>query len=179
MPNEPKGMLDVVKEKLTQERLGSYETDWNTPLSQAEEAQYQKYKKALGDRGDDTYYDLRGYWLKYGKEEDIKKPEAHFTDEFKKPTYATFSKDSKYHNSINPDGSMNVGGEWVGDSKFIPSPEMWGDENKKKSLLQHQKNESMDSISTGKGFEIQEPTGYPTSAVDHVKQAMKAYGITK
>ena len=180
---KPIGAIEAVKNQLKQdrqdrpERLGTHETNWNTPLTKAEEREYLKYQKALGDRGDDTHYDLRGYWLKYGRHEDLKIPEAHFTDEFKKPTYATFSKDSYYHNSMNHDGSLNVGGEWIGDDKFIPSAEMWGNPQKKKALLEHQGREEMEKISSGKGFNIIEPKSQPISAIDHVQMMMKQYGI--
>jgi hypothetical protein len=180
---KPQGAVEAVKNQLKQdrqgipERLGTHETNWNTPLSKSEEKQYLKYQKALGDRGDDTYYDLRGYWLKYGRNEDLKNPEVHFTDEFKKPTYATFSKDSYYHNSMNPDGTLNVGGEWMGDEEFIPSQEMWGDPQKKKALIKHQGREEEEKISTGKGFKITPPSSEPMGAIDRVQMMMKEYGI--
>jgi hypothetical protein len=180
---KPIGAIEAVKNQLKQnrqgipERLGTYDTNWNTPLSKGEEEQYLKYKKALGDRGDDTYYDLRGYWLKYGRNEDLKNPQAHFTDEFKKPSYATFSKDSYYHNSINPDGTLNVGGEWIGDEEFIPSAEMWGNPQKKKSLLEHQGREEVEKIYTGKGFKITPPSSEPIGAIDRAQMMMRQYGI--
>jgi len=182
MPSEmekPMGALDAVKKQLLNNRparLGTHETNWNTLLNEEDEMKYQQYKKSLGERGDDTHYDLRGYWLKYGKHENLKNPEAHFTDEFKKPSYATFSKDSYYHNSINPDGSMNIGGEWVGDNKFIPSQEMWDNEYKKNALFQHQAREQKESISTGKGFIIEPPSNEPINVINYTKDLMKNLG---
>jgi hypothetical protein len=87
-----------------------YTDKYNTPLSPAEEDQFQgwtaRQSKAIGrDVSKDTYdYDLRGWWKANGGP-DLEG--GHLTDQWKKPNHPTFSTGSMYH---GVDG--NDGGEW-------------------------------------------------------------------
>ena len=88
---------------------------YNTPLSDDQEASYQKWAKAVGHEGDTRDYDLRGAW----KADASQAENGHFPDTFKKPNHPTFSDESQYSGK---DG--NVGGKWGGTDEaptFTPS----------------------------------------------------------
>jgi len=93
-----------------------YSARYNTPLSPAEEAQFQAWAKANG-KGNDTYdYDLRGAW----KSGAATSENGHLPDTYKKPNHPTFSDQSQYH---GVDGVQ--GGTWGGGNgspwTFTPS----------------------------------------------------------
>lgn len=86
--------------------------DYNTPLSDDDEADFQKWKakNAPNDSGHD--YDLRGAY-KSGMSKD---PETgHWNDKFKKPNHPTFSDQSQYATGDNADRA----GHWEGNL-FVP-----------------------------------------------------------
>jgi hypothetical protein len=92
-------------------RIGNANTRYNTPLSAAEETQYQKWVKTLPvNLRDDYDYDLRGAWLAKIKPDQY----GHMPDLYKKPWHPTFSMESYY--SV----PLNEGGNWDEDN-FIPS----------------------------------------------------------
>jgi hypothetical protein len=107
--------------------------NFDTPLSKKEEKQYQSYKKALKDRGNEIDYDLRGYWKEEGRFIPVKSAldESHFTDKWKKPNHPGFSNESVYHNSINKDGTVNIGGQWLvgpdGRDTYVPPAKRYMD----------------------------------------------------
>lgn len=86
--------------------------DYNTLLSPAEEADYQK-EHAPGDSYD---YDMRGAF----KQGITAAGNGHFPDTFKKPNHPTFSNESIYH------GKGGQGGAWSVDAQgrdiFTPGP---------------------------------------------------------
>lgn len=94
-----------------EDRDGAYfYSNFNTPLTTAEEAQYQRY---LADRAmesgrdmgmDQADYDGRAYWLQSGGGVDGR---GHSGDIGKKPNHPTFSNQSMYSTAQNP------GGEWA------------------------------------------------------------------
>jgi hypothetical protein len=115
-------------------------SDFNTKLSNEDERMYEAYKKSLGEQGTEHDYDLRGYWKKYGRFEGEHELGSHFTDEFKKPNHPTFSTGSIYHGSQNPNGTVNIGGEWLTnpDGKDVFAPPNWRySDPVNRSLLQY------------------------------------------
>ena len=88
---------------------------YNTQLSPADEATFQKWAQDTGHTRDLQDYDMRGAW-KQGAEQGS---DGHFTDQYKKPNHPTFSTESQYH---GVDGYQ--GGTWGGDDNsptFAPS----------------------------------------------------------
>lgn len=89
---------------------------YDTALTKAEEAQYQKWRRGLPRplqyEGD---YDLRGYWKDPNTVKDNIVDGQHFTDQYKKPNHPTFSVESKY--AVGEDRKR--AGRWDGDT-FIP-----------------------------------------------------------
>jgi hypothetical protein len=79
---------------------------YNTPLSPAEEKNYQSWAKKAGRDRDVYDYDMRGAW-KQGITADRS---GHFPDTYKKPNHPTFSNESIYHGR---DG--HFGGYWDQD----------------------------------------------------------------
>jgi hypothetical protein len=78
---------------------------YNTKLSDEDEAKYQQWAKD-NKREKDTYdYDMRGAW----KEGITADPSGHFPDTYKKPNHPTFSHESQYATPENP------GGHWEQD----------------------------------------------------------------
>ena len=70
--------------------------EYDTGLGAAGEAAYTTWKKSLPKNlQNESDYDLRGFYKKYG-EKAIEEGQ-HLTDEFKKPNHPTFSKESKYY----------------------------------------------------------------------------------
>lgn len=146
--------------------LGSYKNGYNTPLSKADEERYQTYRLSLGDRGDDTDYDLRGYFMKYGQNEDGH--DGHFTDEFKKPSHPTFSEESQYHlTPANDNGDLNKGGKWVNGKDYLPHDDVLSDPDKLKALQWYWMN------SDEKGKVITDPKQRYDDFVEAVKDNLK------
>lgn len=114
---------------------GSYATNFDTPLTEDQEAEYQKYKSSLGEQGTDEDYDLRGFWLEHGEEPHEKG--AHFIDKYKKPNHPTFSDQSQYHGADNGMGGIHIGGSWVGDTGYIPPAHVLNDPKKMASLQRY------------------------------------------
>lgn len=90
---------------------------YNTPLADADEAEFRKWLKKEGRQRDLADYDLRGWWKENGGQSTKK---GHMTDQFKKPSHPTFSTESQYSGK---DG--NEGGTWrqAGEKwSFEPGP---------------------------------------------------------
>lgn len=77
--------------------------DYNTPLDEGKEAQFQKWLSKAGMAKDLENYDLRGFWKSNG----TAAPNGHLTDEYKKPNHPTFSEESIYS------GPATTGGKWI------------------------------------------------------------------
>ena len=94
-----------------------FSTQYNTPLSPAEEQQFLQWAKQTNRLNDLYDYDMRGAWKAGAAQSD----EGHFPDTFKKPNHPTFSAESKYH-----DPKAMPGGTWTQDAQgrtmFVPSP---------------------------------------------------------
>ena len=118
-------------------RKGDYSTDYNTVLSPDEQVEYNKYKSSLGERGNDSDYDLQGYWLKYGRNEQPKVEGTHFTDEFKKPNHKTFSDQSIYDKQKDKDGNEIKGGKWYGDTSYLPPASVLSDPARMRELQEY------------------------------------------
>lgn len=78
-------------------------SQYNTPLSTADEHHFQQWIKKQGREKDLNDYDLRGAWA--GQVEQSEN--GHFPDTFKKPNHPTFSDESQYSNG------ETKGGKWV------------------------------------------------------------------
>jgi allophanate hydrolase subunit 2 len=95
---------------------GAVGDDYNTPLSEGDEAKFQEWKakNAPNDSGAD--YDLRGAY----KDDMQKSANGHMGDKFKKPNHPTFSDQSKYAVGAQADRA----GHWVGpegpNQTFVP-----------------------------------------------------------
>lgn len=91
--------------------------NYDTPLNQQEESEFQQWKQkyAPNDTGED--YDLRGAF-KEGLEPDPKT--GHWPDTYKKPNHPTFSNESQY--AIGEDAKK--AGHWKGDRFVPPQPAM-------------------------------------------------------
>lgn len=81
-----------------------YSNKYNTKLSPAEEADFQKWAVQNNKTKDTFDYDLRGAW----KEGSAGTGGAHSPDTYKKPNHPTFSNQSKYNGAEG-----KTGGEWV------------------------------------------------------------------
>jgi hypothetical protein len=84
---------------------------YDTPLSPAEEADFQEWKKKYAPRDSGADYDLRGAF-RAGLTPDGKT--GHWEDTFKKPNHPTFSNQSQY-----ADDEPAKAGAWDGE-KYIP-----------------------------------------------------------
>lgn len=85
--------------------MTDYTDKFNTQLSAADEAAFQKWLTAAGRAGDLRDYDMRGAWLENrGKQA----ANGHFTDRYKKPNHPTFSTESQYSG-----GENGTGGQWL------------------------------------------------------------------
>lgn len=84
---------------------------FDTPLTPAEETQFQTWKAKYASRDSGYDYDLRGAF-KAGLTPDP--VTGHWPDTFKKPNHPTFSVESKYA-AFAPDKA----GRWSGDT-YIP-----------------------------------------------------------
>jgi len=118
-------------------RRGDYASNYNTVLTPDEQVEYNKYKAALGERGNDSDYDLQGYWLKYGRNEQPKAEGIHFTDEFKKPNHKTFSDQSIYDKEKDKEGNELKGGKWYGDTAYLPPASVLADPTKMRELQEY------------------------------------------
>ena len=118
-------------------RRGDYASNYNTVLTPDEQVEYNKYKAALGERGNDSDYDLQGYWLKYGRNEQPKAEGTHFTDEFKKPNHKTFSDQSIYDKEKDKEGNELKGGKWYGDTAYLPPASVLADPTKMRELQEY------------------------------------------
>jgi hypothetical protein len=109
----PVALMDFNQEPPRKAEPQDLSFQFNTPLTPAEQSQYQI---DMGDRAKDTYdYDLQGFWKSGGRFDG----RGHATDQFKKPNHPTFSDQSMYSNFATP------GGQWSGripeNSAFTPS----------------------------------------------------------
>lgn len=86
---------------------------FNTKLSDEDEAKYQQWAKQH-KREKDTYdYDMRGAWKDGGEQSE----NGHYPDTYKKPNHPTFSDESRYHKG------EYKGGKWStkdGRDTFTP-----------------------------------------------------------
>jgi len=115
---------------------GSDQNEYRTPMNPQQEASYQMYRSNLGDQGNDTNYDLRGYWLNnvYMKNNGEHIKGEHFDDMYKKPNHPTFSDESQY--SVG-----KPAGHWVDNHSFRPAEGT--DINKLRAYLQSPYGEGM------------------------------------
>lgn len=90
---------------------------YNTKLSDADEAEFQKWATANPRLGGTYDYDARGFWQAGAGAAD----NGHGSDQWKKPNHPTFSTGSQYS---GVDGFQ--GGQWAqsqgGSYSFTPSP---------------------------------------------------------
>ena len=98
--------------------------NYNTNLGAKDEVAFQAWAKNNNRLEDLIDYDLRGAWKQGAQQEN----NGHFPDTYKKPNHPTFSDQSIYHNTANPNGGKFVGGNWFDGEKgtytFTPSREM-------------------------------------------------------
>lgn len=89
---------------------------YNTRLSDADEAEFQKWAAANPRLGNTHDYDARGFWKDGAGAAD----NGHGSDQWKKPNHPTFSTGSQYSGA---DGFE--GGQWAqsqgGSYSFTPS----------------------------------------------------------
>jgi hypothetical protein len=109
----PVALMDFNQEPPKQAEPQDLSFQFNTPLTPAEQAQFQL---DMGDRAKDGFdYDLQGFWKAGGRFDG----RGHATDVYKKPNHPTFSRESQYSNFATP------GGQWSGgipeNSAFTPS----------------------------------------------------------
>lgn len=91
-----------------------FTSQYNTPLSPADEFHYQQWSKKNNRVGDTRDYDMRGAWSAgVGQAGN-----GHFPDTYKKPNHPTFSNESQYSNDQTP------GGAWadMGNDKWSFTP---------------------------------------------------------
>jgi len=119
---------------------GTSASKYNTGLTPSQEVAYQMYKGNLGKQGNDSAYDLRGYWLsnEYNQGDGSHMAGAHFTDTWKKPNHVTFSTGSKYS---TPE---HMGGEWTPNGNgwtYEPSQYMEQDKQRMDDLAKYMAGE--------------------------------------
>lgn len=112
-----------------EKKIASYFTDnFNTPLTDQQEQQFQKWVAGVSDRDlslDLADYDLRGFWLSHPKEAEVfARGKGHAPDTYKKPNHVTFSNESIYSGTPSPFGDTWEGGRWIDENKFQPSTTM-------------------------------------------------------
>jgi hypothetical protein len=93
---------------------------YNTRLGPEEFVKFKRWAEKDPDIRLNLHdYDMQGWWLENYKNNTLDDHQGHFTDKYKKPIHATFSKESKYSNNITE------GGDWIpsGDNfwSFKPS----------------------------------------------------------
>ena len=86
---------------------------YETQLTPTQEWQYRLWKKKMAPNDSGADYDLRGAFLK-GLQPG---GDAHWSDEFKKPSHPRFSDQSMY---ANEDNSMQQG-HWFGQNYAPPA----------------------------------------------------------
>jgi hypothetical protein len=91
---------------------GAVGDDYNTPLTQAAEGDFQRWKKRNAPDDSGVDYDLRGAY-KAGSSRDAQS--GHWKDRYKKPNHPTFSDESQYAKGDQRDRA----GHWIGDT-FVP-----------------------------------------------------------
>lgn len=100
-----------------------FTNQFNTTLNPEKEAQFQAWAESQNKLRDLQDYDLRGFFNTQGQVA----ANGHSSDKFKKPNHPTFSDQSIYNNSANPEGGRYVGGTWDqvnGQDRFTPTAEM-------------------------------------------------------
>lgn len=101
---------------------------YNTKLSDKDEAAYQKWATENNRTGDSYDYDMRGAWKEGVKQGD----NGHFPDTYKKPNHPTFSDESKYSDKDNK------GGKWSkknGRDVFTPGTGKYWNRNELQGYL--------------------------------------------
>jgi len=98
-----------------QRSKGTFETQYETPLTPIEEKRYQAWKKELAPNDSGFDYDYRGAF----KSGVLPGEDGHWPDTFKKPNHPTFSNESKYAVGEN----AKRAGHWEGDTYVPPKPE--------------------------------------------------------
>jgi len=127
--------------------------NFNTNLTPSEQKKFNDWvDKASKVRGynmheDKLNYDLQGYWKNIGKNSPVGK--GHFVDTYKKPNHPTFSNQSQYSGTPNPQGGIFKGGTWTqsadGQWSYMPSPEMLTHTESLQGLRQYMKQVEPDS----------------------------------
>ena len=87
---------------------------------------------------DEAAYDVRGYFadprIPLKEKERWAAGKGHAPDLYKKPFHDTFSKDSKWHGTVGPDGTVYEGGDWKrnkkGEEIFVKSDWQYEEEKK-------------------------------------------------
>jgi len=100
-----------------------FANNFNTPLSPADESQFQTWAQQQNRLGDLQDYDLRGFWKSGAGFSD----NGHGSDQYKKPNHPTFSDQSMYSGATAPWGGKFVGGTWSegkNGTMYTPSAEM-------------------------------------------------------
>lgn len=117
LPEDPKAKsIDSVQSRHPIAEQIDNSRAYSTALDKTQEAGFQKWKSTLPARlQSENDYDLRGFY-KNNPNWSPDSPDAHMTDEFKKPNHPTFSNESKYYNPSTAD----MGGKWNGDV-FLPN----------------------------------------------------------
>lgn len=111
-------------------------SNYNTKLTPEQELAFTQWVDQISKQSnrnriqDLNNYDLKGYFMNGGNQD---YSGGHMPDTYKKPNHPTFSDQSIYHNTPNPDGGMYQGGSWGQDS-FSPSP--WNLQNMPAQNLQ-------------------------------------------
>lgn len=97
---------------MADERKGTIETDFNTPLKPEEQVRFAAWKQQYAPQDSGADYDLRGAFLAGV----TPAANGHFPDQFKKPNHETFSNESQYA----PDAPAKAG-SWNGEI-YTPNP---------------------------------------------------------
>jgi hypothetical protein len=137
---------------LSKEDQDYYRNHFNTPLSKAEEVQFQdwigKASKVMGRniQEDLDSYDLRGHWKENLRNKPITKEVIMGgPDKYKKPNYLYFGDESIYQ------GDKFQGGHWEEDAKtgagiYTPSKQMMKDPERMKEIIKYFSKRGRDSI---------------------------------
>lgn len=131
----------------------------NTDLESADlESQFQDWVRDQSARRkrdvlmDLKDYDLRGHWNEIGWANP--KDEGHYHDRYKKPNHPTFSTESIYHNTPNPDWRDDKkvwqGGTWAKNDEgkwvFTAGPDQAVDDFDRKKLKRYFKENEPDAV---------------------------------
>ena len=105
--------------------------NFNTDLEPENEKRFQAWLKEGKEKygvdlsKDIENYDLRGFWLNGGYEDEaFRQRKGHAPDTFKKPNHPTFSNESIYDSIMDAEGQVYKGGEWIDEETFKPSKKM-------------------------------------------------------